>query len=135
MHDPPELNLTQALRVIWDGHGYLNNLYETGTPSDYDNSGVVNGDDFLAWQRHLGERHHTLPNDPHAVDDQTISQLQLGSWESSFGPGVLQATRSTAFSPDTSAIPEPEPIALLLLSVALLFALRRSLTTQNRPFQ
>lgn len=124
---------TSPLRNVWDGHGYLDDLYESGLPGDYDNGGQVDGNDLLKWQRHVGDPHHALPNDPHADDPANVAEYvydwalhrisspQLATWRSHFGqslPGVISV---------------PEPSAAFLALLALVRFASRARTTRTTP--
>ncbi len=63
----------------------------TTTPGDFDGNGVVDGLDFLEWQRNPG------------VGD-------LADWEANYGAGGLAAA--------TAAVPEPSSVVLLALMAA-----------------
>ncbi|MEM9149661.1 MAG: hypothetical protein AAGB19_04325 [Cyanobacteria bacterium P01_F01_bin.3] len=93
-------NSTFFFRTIWDGHGLLEDLAATGLTADYDNSGVVDGSDFLSWQRKFDGLSGSLPND---IDGGSISSAQLASWE-------------TQYAQETSAIMQvPEPATTVIL--------------------
>ncbi len=69
--------------------------YEAGLPGDYDNNGLVDGNDFLIWQR--GE------------SVAGLTMIDLFIWENNFGAsdGLLTATATT--------VPEPTSAWLLIL--------------------
>jgi hypothetical protein len=72
-----------------------------GTPGDFDGDGDVDGADFLVWQR------GGSPN--------PLSAADLADWRANFGPGgSLSATAGV-----------PEPGALVLAAMALVFVVRR----------
>lgn len=118
LHDPSELNLEQALRVIWDGHGYVSNLYETGLPGDYNNDGVVNAADYTVWRDNLGAREGTLPND---VDGGDITSQQYLTWRSNFGATALEDGAGSF----AGHIPEPTAVSLVGLAISLSLVGRR----------
>lgn len=71
-------------------------------PGDFDHNGVVNGNDFLLWQR------GGSPN-PYASGD-------LQEWKDNFISGATQLT---------AAIPEPASVGLAAVALASVFACRR----------
>ncbi len=77
-------------------------------PGDFDYDGIVDGDDFLAWQRTLGS---TTSLAADGNDDGVVDQADLAIWQEHFGTGG--ATLAT-----NSVVPEPE--ALLAATQTLL---------------
>lgn len=76
----------------------------TGTNGDFDGDGIVDGTDFLWWQR---------GNSP-----TSLSPDDLQDWKDNFG---VSAT------PATTAIPEPSALALLIVGALLLKGVRPAL--------
>lgn len=67
-------------------------------PGDFDLDSDVDGADFLAWQRGFGA---------------TFDDGDLVEWRSNFGANGVAGAH-----PGTTAVPQPEPLALLLIGVA-----------------
>ena len=64
-----------------------------GVPGDFDGNGVVDGLDFLTWQRDLGDA------------------TNLGIWQGNYGAGALAAAAGAA------AVPEPTSLLLTIAGV------------------
>jgi hypothetical protein len=110
IYDPPEFGLDNPVRAIWDGHGYLAGLYESGVSGDFNNDGVVDVADYSVWRDSLGAREGTLPNDP-AGGDITVAQYE--AWRNNFG-----ATQSPNLVSANTSVPEPTSIGLLAFFAA-----------------
>jgi hypothetical protein len=79
----------------------------TATPvqdADFNNDNLVDGADFLIWQRGLGGV--GTPTTGDANGDEQVNGDDLGIWKSQFGgpPGMMAAS---------GAVPEPEALALI----------------------
>jgi hypothetical protein len=72
----------------------------TTTPGDFDGDGAVDGADFLAWQRDL-------------------EAGELADWRGNFGTAPAAGFAA-------ASMPAPEPSAVLLVTMACLWALRRN---------
>jgi hypothetical protein len=87
---------------------FFNNLSVTNATKtgDFDSNGVVDGEDFLIWQRQFGT------NRPEADgnSDGFVDGLDLGVWEAAFGTSV-----------STTSFAVPECGSVYLVGVALLF--------------
>lgn len=85
--------------------------------ADFDGSGLVDGADFLRWQRNYPVNDGTaLMGDGDANGDGNVNDVDLGFWQSQFG--------TSPAAPIAAAVPEPATIALSLLAAAALFARR-----------
>lgn len=88
---------------------YFDNFSVAGAPeefaADFDANGVVDGNDFLVWQRGAGAAGG--PSQGDATDDGWVDGLDLDVWKEQFG-AVAPVT--------TSSIPEPSALALALIS-------------------
>jgi autotransporter-associated beta strand protein len=79
---------------------------------DYNDDGVVDAADYVAWRKNVGQPAGTLPNDPTGLP---IGDDQYNTWTSNFGA-----------TPSGSGGAVPEPSALALAAIGLLVAsLRR----------
>lgn len=73
-----------------------------GIPGDFNNSGKVDGNDFLVWQRGYGT---------------TYNASHLAQWKANFGSGSAEIA--------AGAVPEPASIALLVVAGGAIAASRR----------
>lgn len=87
-------------------------------PGDYDVNGVVDGADFLLWQRTLGAT-VALGSGADGSGNGSIDAADLAVWRDHFGEGTT--------SPVAAGVPEPTSLTLLL---ALCFGVRA--TALNR---
>ena len=84
-------------------------LNECGNPMGiFDDSGVVDGNDFLIWQHGVGLTGQTLNSTGDANHDGTVNGADLTAWRAAFGT----AGGSAAGSP----VPEPGAVALGFLA-------------------
>lgn len=92
-------------------------LIDVATPgdnADFDSNGIVDGRDFLIWQRGLGTPGALLA-DGDANNDGNVDGLDLGIWKNQYGTGGLAAVAAV-----------PEPASLILIACAsLVFVGRR----------
>ncbi|WP_428307715.1 PEP-CTERM sorting domain-containing protein [Lacipirellula sp.] len=114
----------------------LNFQYAQATNSrtaDFNGNGVVDGSDFLAWQRGNGTvGAGATKASGNANTDQLVNAADLAIWKSEFGNSAIPKTPGqlvrgnvryvTSFA--VAAVPEPSSIALVGLGVAG-FALKR----------
>jgi len=85
--------------------------------ADFNGDGVIDGSDFLIWQRGFGISDGTaVPSNGDATGDGNVNADDLAVWESQFGtvPATVFAT----------AVPEPGSVALMLFAFAAM-SLRR----------
>jgi hypothetical protein len=74
-------------------------------PSDFTDDGVVDGADFLRWQRNLGSTITATRQQGDATGDGAVDDADLSIWQQEFGvAGELDAAL---------AVPEPLPCAML----------------------
>lgn len=110
-------SLTFEYRRASDGEvfeGYLE-FVTTGPDADFDDSGQVDGLDFLTWQRNAPITNGSALNSNGDADgDGNVTGTDLTIWESLYG---------TPLSAIATAVPEPSGLLLLLSGIA--FAGRR----------
>jgi hypothetical protein len=82
-------------------------------PGDFNGNGVVDGADFLAWQR--------------GQSPTPLSASDLAVWKSNYGAGSTTAA--------AAAVPEPATFGLASLAAALLVGTRRRRSTITNPRQ
>lgn len=81
--------------------------------ADFNSDGIVDGNDFLIWQRGFGSSNQPNKSTGDANGDGNVNGLDLTAWKSKFGgPGATAAI---------AAVPEPASLALVgLAGLALL---------------
>jgi hypothetical protein len=84
--------------------------------ADFNNNGLVDGPDFLAWQRGFGTTSGATRAMGDANGDGKVNAADLTIWRNQYGTSPLVAL---AF-----AVPEPATPSLLVFCVAVLFVLR-----------
>ena len=91
-----------------------------GIGADFDNNGIVDGDDFLRWQRGLGLTNQANNSTGDADGNGTVDGLDLAIWRAQFGgaPVVVAAASATT-------VPEPTTIGLLALAIGNTMFVRR----------
>jgi hypothetical protein len=90
--------------------------FAPGGDADFNNDTVVDGADFLIWQRNLGSGTDNLTGD--ANGDGMVNNADLQVWQGQFG-STVSATAATA------TVPEPATALLTLLGLAAFAARRR----------
>ncbi len=63
--------------------------------ADFDSNSVVDGADFLAWQRGVGKSNPSLA-DGDANDDGNVNAIDLAAWGQAFGQSATQAESAVA---------------------------------------
>lgn len=86
--------------------------------ADFDADGDVDGADFLAWQRGLGETGTAVLGDGDANGDTNVDAADLEIWKTQFGDGGTAVVAA-------AAIPEPSAALLALAAAACLAGRRR----------
>ncbi|WP_428304316.1 hypothetical protein [Lacipirellula sp.] len=84
---------------------------------DYDSNGVVNGADFLLWQRQFGQSASPAGSGADGSANGVVDAADLTVWKTHFG--------QTAAVPTLGAVPEPSSLALGALAVSAGAVLRR----------
>ncbi|HMP08689.1 MAG TPA: PEP-CTERM sorting domain-containing protein, partial [Lacipirellulaceae bacterium] len=80
--------------------------------ADFDGNGVVDGADFLVWQRSLGSS-----TGADADYDGAVNAADLAIWQAQYAPAGATAASAT--------VPEPAACALLSAALAATASLRR----------
>jgi hypothetical protein len=88
-----------------------------GVTGDYNNNGVVDAADYVAWRNNLNQS-VTLPNDS---TPGMVTSADYDVWRANFG----RSAASSAALGASSAVPEPTTLVLLCLSVSLRVVKRR----------
>jgi hypothetical protein len=83
--------------------------------ADFNNDNVVDGADFLIWQKGLGLTGQTDKTNGNANDDQVVDAADLAVWASKFGGAPAVGA--------VSAVPEPATWALGLVAVLVCAAI------------
>jgi len=90
----------------------------TATPSaDFDGNGMVDGKDFLAWQRGFGQSVGAQFGFGDANRDGAVDSLDLAVWETSYG--------SATSAENLLAVPEPSTLLLAALGMFIFRSLLR----------
>ena len=90
-----------------DGSYELSLMIDTGIPADFDQSGVVDGDDLIIWQNHYGQ--NAMAD---ADDDGDTDGRDFLIWQRQFGTSLTTAA--------VQAIPEPGTMIIASQVLALL---------------
>ncbi len=101
---------------IWDA--YLIKIVEE-LSADYNGDGVVNGGDFLIWQRQLGMTDLIPYEGADGDGDGNVTVKDLAIWQQDYGMSIDQT------SAPTSASTLPEPNSFMLTIVGTLLICRR----------
>ncbi len=85
--------------------------------ADFDGSGIVDGRDFLVWQREFGTTSGAQTTDGDADNDQDVDEDDLTVWKNQYGsPAPLSAA---------AAVPEPSSLLACLMGAWLACLSRR----------
>jgi hypothetical protein len=87
-----------------------------GIDADFNNDNIVNGTDFLIWQRNNGASGASNAQGD-SNSDGLVNAADLGNWKSRFGLPSGEAV--------TVSIPEPATMSLLGAGALLGFVVRR----------
>jgi hypothetical protein len=87
-------------------------ILDEGLAGDFSGDGVVDGADFLLWQREAGQSGSALAADGN--DDGVVDQFDLATWSEHFGEGAGAAS--------IAAVPEPASIPLAIAMLTTLAA-------------
>jgi hypothetical protein len=80
--------------------------------ADFDNNGIVDGRDFLIWQRNSGVNNGANNGSGDSDGNGAVNAADLAVWKSQFGTAGLAAS--------IGGVPEPAGLAIMLTSVAVL---------------
>jgi hypothetical protein len=83
--------------------------------ADFDGNGIVNGNDFLIWQKNLGSGNSHGTGD--ANGDGLVNAADLAVWKTQYGTSPAAAA--------AASVPEPAAAVLALCGVALIAGNRR----------
>jgi hypothetical protein len=100
----------------WRVSSYLTGFAAEAGPADFDYNGVVDGADFLTWQRGFGLTGQVNNGGGDANRNGTIESRDLSAWRTAFG--------TTAQSPAVAAVPEPAGLSATLCVAAALMGRR-----------
>jgi hypothetical protein len=90
--------------------GAVTYVTSTGNDADFDSDGDVDGADFLAWQRNVGNNSGTAQKSQgDATMDGNVTAADMTVWRQQFGPAANVAAHAI-----------PEPASLLLVGAAAL---------------
>ncbi|BBO33732.1 dockerin type I domain-containing protein [Lacipirellula parvula] len=105
---------------VWQGatpvNGLTASLQVTGTEADFNQNGVVDGADFLIWQRGSGLASGATRALGDANADGAVNQFDLNIWRGQYGATT---------SPPVAAVPEPATLGGALLAAASFLPLAR----------
>jgi hypothetical protein len=101
----------------WRASSYLTGYAAHAGPADFDYNGVVDGADFLTWQRGNGLSGQINNGSGDANKSGTVESRDLGMWRSAFGTSVA--------APTAASVPEPASAGSLLLAFGAALAWRR----------
>jgi len=99
----------------------------SGDNADFNGDGVVDGGDFLAWQRGFGTIGGVELEHGDANDDGQVDAADLNAWSAAFGTG---ATPPNVSSPAT-AVPEPATVSLGVSAALFVVAIARRRNVLN----
>ena len=99
----------------WRVSSYLTGFAPTAGPADFDYNGVVNGADFLIWQRNFGRTGQVNNGSGDANRDGVVSGRDLATWRAAFAAGG---------GGGVAGVPEPASAGLMLLGLATFVAWR-----------
>ncbi len=101
------------LFLLSKSDGMIRYIVEAVGNGDFDGDGRVTGNDFLIWQRNLGQAGGLAQGDADGDGRVTFADLHL--WRQAFAPDI----------PPRAAIPEPAGAGLALIALTALAAGRR----------
>ncbi len=104
----------------WRTSSYLTGFAQDAGPADFDYNGVVDGADFLTWQRGFGRTEQINNGFGDADRNGTVDVLDLAIWQSAYGSNQSLIASAAV----------PEPGSIILLGIAC-FAFRRAQTRRR----
>lgn len=100
----------------WRTSSYLTAYAADAGPADFNYNGVVDGADFLTWQRGFGFTGQVNNGAGDANRNGTVEGRDLGTWRTAFGASVAPSTLAT--------VPEPASVSLVAFALAASLAWR-----------
>lgn len=100
----------------WRASSYLTGYAATAGPADFDYNGVVDGADFLTWQRNFGLTGQVNNGLGDANNDGVVSGRDLATWRTAFAAGGGNA--------GVAGVPEPAGWGIMLFALTALTGLR-----------
>jgi hypothetical protein len=85
---------------------------DNGLPTDANQDGVVDGTDFLSWQRNVSRNSGATLAQGDANRDGRVDRLDLNEWQQDYGASVAAATGGSTAGSTASATSAPESIAV-----------------------
>ena len=107
----------------WRASSYLTGYAADAGPADFDYDGVVDGDDFLAWQRGYGLSGQVNNGSGDADHNGSVETRDLGVWRTAFG--------ASAATPMLANVPEPASLGLGIFAIAATLAWRSNRSSQR----
>ncbi|MCA9236539.1 MAG: hypothetical protein KDA44_13780 [Planctomycetales bacterium] len=106
----------------------MSTLFDTPS-ADFDDNGLVDGRDYLLWQRGQGALQGAVHGDGDADGDGDVDEADLAILQSTFGtsPGVVPVAAAALLT----AVPEPGTLILAVLSTGVGLAICRRRRTLN----
>lgn len=98
----------------------------SGDNADFNSDGVVDGSDFLAWQRGFGTSGAQLDQGD-ANGDGAVDAADLAAWNTAFGAGVVMTNANTL----ALAVPEPMTFGPTIAAGMLAIAVARRRNVRN----
>ena len=99
----------------------------SGDNADFNGDGVVDGGDFLAWQRGFGMIDSVELEHGDANRDGLVDAADLNAWSAAFGTGAAPPNVSAL----ATAVPEPTTVRLSVGAVLLVVAVARRRNVQK----
>jgi len=91
--------------------GAFESTFTPQLAADFNGDGIIDGLDFLIWQRGFGKGPNANKSDGDANNDGFVNSADLAEWETGFGSG----TPSTVAALSSSTTSTPPPVATLAL--------------------
>lgn len=99
----------------------------SGDNADFNGDGVVDGNDFLAWQRSFGMTSGVELEHGDANSDGLVDAVDLNAWSAAFGASAAPPNVSAL----ATAVPEPTTVGLSVAAALFVVAIARRRNFQN----